>query len=240
NPSTTEALAGRHSRPSPNSGVNHRKNMAESLVASLKRLGTGYIDILYVQLWEYRIPIQEVMRALDDVVLAGKAPNVAVSDTPSWVVSSANTMADLRSLTPFTGFQTRYNLLSRSLESDIQPTCRYRPWYRALVNPRRRLPFGKASRDQKDSSNRHQGMVQTHFKDDQNWQILNEVKSIAKECNRKPAQVAINWILQKPGITSPLIGARTLEQLEDNLGTLEFTLSIEQMTRLDLVCNPKE
>src|SRR4051812_17817394 len=87
NPSTTEAIAGRFSRPNPNAGGNHRKNMVESLDASLKRLGTGYVDILYVHLWEYRTPIQEVMRALDDVVRAGKALYVAVSDTPSWVVS---------------------------------------------------------------------------------------------------------------------------------------------------------
>ncbi|CAO3569163.1 unnamed protein product [Mortierella alpina] len=241
NPSTTEAIAGRFSRPNPNAGGNHRKNMVESLDASLKRLGTGYVDILYVHLWEYRTPIQEVMRALDDVVRAGKALYVAVSDTPSWVVSSANTMADLRSLTPFIGFQTRYNLLNRSLESDIQPMCADMglgiiPWSILAEG----FLSGKHSKEKRDSSSKRQGIVKGHFKDDKNWQILDEVKAIAKECNRTPAQVAVNWMLQKPGITSPLVGARTLEQLEDNLGALEFTLSEEHMTRLDLVSNPKE
>ncbi|KAF9572239.1 hypothetical protein EC968_010105 [Mortierella alpina] len=241
NPSTTEAMAGRFNRPNPNAGGNHRKNMVESLDASLKRLGTGYVDILYVHLWEYRTPIQEVMRALDDVVRAGKALYVAVSDTPSWVVSSANTMADLRSLTPFIGFQTRYNLLNRSLESDIQPMCADMglgiiPWSILAEG----FLSGKHSKSKQDSSSKRQGFVKGHFKDDKNWQILDEVKAIAQECNRTPAQVSVNWMLQKPGITSPLVGARTLEQLEDNLGALDFTLSEGQMTRLDSVSNPKE
>ncbi|KAG0366834.1 aldo/keto reductase [Gamsiella multidivaricata] len=241
NPSATEALAGRFSRPNPNAGGNHRKNLVESLDGSLKRLGTGYVDILYVHLWEYRTPIKEVMRALDDVVRAGKALYVAVSDTPSWVVSSANTMADLRGLSPFIGFQTRYNLLNRSLESDIQPMCADHgigivPWSVLAEG----FLSGKHSRDQKASDSKRKGQVSAHFKDDKNWRILDEVKAIAQECNRTPAQVAVNWTLQKPGITSPLIGVRTLKQLEDNLGALEFTLTESQMARLDLVSNPKE
>ncbi|KAG0266911.1 hypothetical protein BG011_000050 [Mortierella polycephala] len=237
NPSTTEALAGRHTRINPNAGGNHRKNMVESLDASLKRLGTGYVDVLYVHLWEYRTPAEEVMRALDDVVRSGKALYVAVSDAPT-----ANTMANLRGLTPFIGFQTRYNLLNRSLESDIQPMCAdlgigIIPWSVLAEG----FLSGKHSKEGgKSSSSKRKGQVNSHFKHDKNWLILDEVKAIAKECNRTPAQVAVNWTLQKPGVTSPLIGARTFEQLEDNLGALEFTLSPEQMARLDSVSNPKE
>ncbi|KAF9995994.1 hypothetical protein BGZ65_008399, partial [Modicella reniformis] len=225
------------------SSGNHRKNLVESLDASLKRLGTGYVDVLYVHIWEYRTPINEVMRALDDVVRAGKAHYVAVSDAPSWVVSSANTMADLRGLTPFIGFQTRYNLLNRSLESDIQPMCAdlgigIVPWSVLAEG----FLSGKHTRDQKDSKSdsKRGGQVNAHFIHERNWRILDEVKAVAQECRRTPAQVAVNWILQKPGITSPLIGARTLEQLQDNLSALEFTLSQEQMTRLDNISNPSE
>lgn len=248
--------------------------MVESLDASLKRMGTGYVDILYVHLWEYRTPVQEVMRALDDVVRSGKAHYVAVSDTPSWVVSckfywtippncillcppvvtspslylhfmlpsspAANTMADIRGLTPFIGFQTRYNLLNRSLESDIQPMCSEHglgivPWSVLAEG----FLSGKHTRDQKDNSSKRQDQVHVHMKDDKNWAILEEVKAIAQECKRTPAQVATNWMLQKPGITSPLLGVRTLEQLEANLGALEFTLSPQQMARLDSVSNPR-
>ncbi|KAG0043393.1 hypothetical protein BGZ83_011464 [Gryganskiella cystojenkinii] len=240
NPYSTEAMVGRATRPNPNAGGNHRKNMVESLDASLKRLGTGYVDILYVHLWEYRTPVQEVMRALDDVVRSGKALYVAISDTPSWVVSSANTMADIRGLTPFIGFQTRYNLLNRSLESDIQPMCADHglgivPWSVLAEG----FLSGKHARDQKDQSSKRKDQVNPHMKDDKNWAILEEVKAIGKECQRSPAQVAMNWTLQKPGITSPLLGVRTLEQLQGNLGALEFTLSPEQMARLDAASNPK-
>ncbi|GJJ72985.1 hypothetical protein EMPS_05343 [Entomortierella parvispora] len=187
-----------------------------------------------------KTPVQEVMRALDDVVRSGKALYVAVSDTPSWVVSSANTLADLRGLTPFIGFQTRYNLLNRSLESDIQPMCADHglgiiPWSVLAEG----FLSGKHSRDQKDSTSKRQDQVSPHMKNHKNWAILDEVRAIATECNRTPAQVAMNWTLQKPGITSPLLGVRTLEQLEGNLGALEFTLSPQQMARLDFVSNPK-
>ncbi|KAG0244002.1 hypothetical protein BGX31_009958 [Mortierella sp. GBA43] len=236
NPATTEALAGRHTRPNPNAGGNHRKNLVETLDGSLKRMGTGYVDLLYVHLWEYRTPIFEVMRALDDVVRSGKALYVAVSDTPT-----ANTMANLRGLTPFIGFQTRYNLLNRSLESDIQPMCAdlgigIIPWSVLAEG----FLSGKHSREQLNADSKRKGQVNIHAKRERNWHILDEVKAIAQECNKTPAQVAVNWTLQKPGITSPLIGARTLEQLDDNLAALDFTLSDTQMARLDSVSNPVE
>ncbi|KAF9387922.1 hypothetical protein BGX21_000437 [Mortierella sp. AD011] len=241
NPSIGQVLAGEPSGRNPNAGGNHRKNLVETLDGSLKRMGTGYVDVLYVHVWEFRTPIFEVMRALDDVVRSGKAHYVAVSDTPSWVISSANMLADLRGLTPFIGLQTRYNLLNRSLESDLQPMCAdfgvgIIPWSVLAEG----FLSGKHSRDQIDQDSKRQVHVNSHSRNDRNWQILDEVKAIAKECNRTPAQVAVNWTLQKPGITSPLIGARTMEQLEDNLSALEFTLTEKQMARLDAVSNPKE
>lgn len=149
-------------------------------------------------------------------------------------------MAELRGLTPFIGFQTRYNLLNRTLESDIQPMCADHglgiiPWSVLAEG----FLSGKHTRDQKDLDSKRQNQVHTHMKEDKNWLILEEVKALAQECQRTPAQVAMNWTLQKPGITSPLLGVRTLEQLEGNLGALEFTLSPEQMARLDAVSNPK-
>ncbi|RGB35821.1 NADP-dependent oxidoreductase domain-containing protein [Rhizophagus diaphanus] len=137
----------------------------------------SYVDILYVHAYEYRTPIEEFMRSLDDVVRSGKVLYVAVSDIPSWALTRANIMAELRGWSPFIGLQTRYNLLDRSLEFDLQPAC-------------------------------------------------------------AELDVALNWIQQKPGITSPLIGARTVAQLEENLKSLEFTLTPEQMKRLDDVSQP--
>ena len=100
---------------------NSRKALVENIDESLKRLGVGYIDLLYVHAWEYRTPVEEVMRALDDVVRAGKALYVGISDAPAWVVSQANTIAQFRGWTPFVGLQTRYNLLDRSFEYDLGP-----------------------------------------------------------------------------------------------------------------------
>ncbi|KAG0004804.1 hypothetical protein BGZ79_008049 [Entomortierella chlamydospora] len=241
NPSFGEAYAGLTPSRNPNAGGNHRKNLVETLDGSLKRMGTGYVDVLYLHIWEYRTPIFEVMRALDDVVRSGKVNYVAISDTPSWVISSANTLAELRGLTPFIGLQTRYNLINRSLESDLQPMCAnfgvgIVPWS-ILADG---FLTGKHTRGQLDQGSGRQAHVDVHTKNEKNWQILDEVIAIAKECKRTPAQVAINWTLQRPGITSPLIGARSMAQLEDNLGALEFKLSEEQMDRLNTVSNPKE
>ncbi|KAI9239621.1 MAG: NADP-dependent oxidoreductase domain-containing protein [Podila humilis] len=223
-------------RPNPNAGGNHRKSLVETLDGSLKRMGTGYTDILYVHLWEYRTPVQEVMRALDDVVRSGKALYVGISDAPAWVTATGNTIAELRGLTPFIGMQTRFNMLNRSLEAEIQPMCAEHglgivPWGILAEG----FLTGKHTREQTASTKRH---VDGLLADPKNWRILDEVRAIAAECDKTPAQVALNWTMQKPGITSPLLGVRTMEQLEDNLGALEFKLSGEQMARLDLVSNP--
>ncbi|KAF9369888.1 hypothetical protein CPB97_003217 [Podila verticillata] len=217
-------------------GGNHRKSLVESLDASLKRMGTGYTDIIYVHLWEYRTPVQEVMRALDDVVRSGKALYVGISDAPAWVVSSANMLADLRGLTPFIAMQTRFNMLNRSLEAEIQPMCAEHglgivPWGILAEG----FLTGKHTREKTGETKRQ---VTGHAALPKNWRIVDEVKAIAAEVGKTPAQVALNWTMQKPGITSPLLGVRTMEQLEDNLGALEFTLSGEQMARLNAVSDP--
>ncbi|KAF9428632.1 hypothetical protein BGZ94_001655 [Podila epigama] len=155
--------------------------------------------------------------------------------------AAANTLADLRGLSPFIGLQTRYNMLNRSLESDLQPMCAEHglgivPWGILAEG----FLSGKHSKDEttSDPSSKRTDQVNALFKDPKNWRILEEVKAIALECQKTPAQVVLNWTMQKPGITSPLLGVRTLEQLEDNLGALEFTLTQEQMERLDTVSNP--
>ncbi|CAG8761118.1 12307_t:CDS:2, partial [Rhizophagus irregularis] len=228
-------------RFNPNFGGNHRKSLVENLDGSLKRLNMSYVDILYVHVYEYRTPIEEFMRSLDDVVRSGKVLYVAVSDIPSWALSRANTMAELRGWSPFIGLQTRYNLLDRSLEFDLQPACAelgvgILPW--SIVADG--FLTGKYKRETNinlKSDYRNRSII-NYSKDEKNWQILDEVIAISKEINRSPVQIALNWIQQKPGITSPLIGARTVAQLEENLKSLEFKLTPEQMKRLDDVSQP--
>ncbi|RIB27348.1 aldo/keto reductase [Gigaspora rosea] len=235
-------------RYNPNAGGNHRKCLAENLDESLKRLGTGYIDIMYVHVWEFRTPIEEVMRSLDDVVRSGKVLYVALSDAPAWVLSRANTMAELRGWSQFIGLQTRYNILNRSLECDIQTACAELdvgivPWgciaEGFLTGKYTRESVANLKTSDNMSSQRFNS-VKRSAANEQNWKILDEITAIAAETKRSPAQVALNWISQKPGITSPLIGARTKAQLVDNLGALEFKLTPEQMARLDDISVPKE
>jgi len=222
----------------PNGGGNHRKSMVESLNDSLKRLGTGYVDILYVHNYEYNTPIEEFMRALDDTVRSGKALYVAISDTPAWVASKANTIADLRGWSKFIGLQTRYNLLDRSLEFELGPMAHEEKMsilaWGILAEG---FLTGKHSKGEKlDVSGRNE-TVSNHFKNEKNIKILDEVIAIAKEIGRSPAQVSLNWILQRPSVI-PIFGAKTVSQLQDNLESLEFTLSKEQMKRLNTVSQP--
>ncbi|CAG8807602.1 8953_t:CDS:2, partial [Racocetra persica] len=219
--------------------------------------------LMYVHVWEYRTPIEEVMRSLDDVVRSGKALYVAISDSPAWVISRANAIAELRGWSPFIGLQTRYNLLNRSLEYDLLSACTELDFFfkksgggieiNMLIFTIKVgiIPWGcvaegfltgKYTRGSINSI-KNSGDIR-HLRDvslislagqEQSWQILDEVKAIAAETKRIPVQVALNWILQKPGITSPLIGARTKAQLVENLKALEFKLTPEQMTRLDAV-----
>jgi len=227
-------------RMNPNAGGNHRKSLVENLDASLKRLNMSYVDILYVHVYEYRTPVEEIMRSLDDVVRSGKSLYIAVSDIPSWALARANTMAELRGWSSFIGLQTRYNLLNRSMEFDLQPACAELnvgivPWacvaegFLTGKYKKESLPQSLGGRNRS---------VTAHAKYDKNWEILDEVIAISKEINRTPTQVALNWIQQKPGVTSPLIGARNVTQLEENLKTLEFKLTPEQMERLDKVSKP--
>ncbi|RIA83683.1 Aldo/keto reductase [Glomus cerebriforme] len=230
-------------RFNPNYGGNHRKSLVENLDASLKRLNMSYVDILYIHFYEYRTPIEEFMRSLDDVVRSGKVLYVAASDIPSWALACANTTAKLRGWSPFIGLQSRYSLLDRSLEFDLQPACAELdvgiiPWGIAAEG----FLTGKYTRESNTAlrTDYRNKSVSSHSKIEKNWKILDEVKAIAEEIGRTPVQVVLNWTQQKPGITSPLIGARTVTQLEENLKSLEFKLTPEQMKRLDEVSKPTE
>jgi len=219
-------------------GGNSRKSLVENIDESLKRLGLGYIDLLYVHAWEYRTPIAEVMRSLDDVVRSGKVLYTGISDSPAWVISKCNTLAEFRGWSPYIALQTRYNLLDRSHEFDLAPMASDLgigtvPWGSLAEG----FLSGKYKKGEPASSTRFR--VQSHTKSEQNWQILKVVQDIAQESNRTPSQVALNWLLNK-GCTSPLVGARTVAQLEDNLATLQFSLSPDQMARLDTVSAPQE
>lgn len=233
-------------RPSdPNSGGAHRKSMLASVEASLRQLGTDYIDLLYLNVWDPRTPVEEILRGLDDLVRQGKVLYVAISSAPAWQVSRMQTIADLRGWSPLVALEIEYSLIERTGERDLIPMARemglgvvsFSPlgggvltgkYGRADLNPTG--PVAGETAGSRKSLNAALGMVT-----ERTLAIADVVKEIASELGRTPAQVALAWTMRAPGVTAPIIGARTAAQLEDNLGALQVDLTPSQLARLDEV-----
>lgn len=207
----------------PNFGGNHRKNMMRSIEGSLQRLGTDHIDLLYLHMWDAMTPVEEVMRALDDLIRAGKVLYVGISDTPAWVVSQANVLADLRGWSRFVALQAPYSLADRALERDLLPMSEAHQmsvlaWgvlEGGELTGKYNAPTDEPRRS-KDTSERIKS-------------IASRLMELAEEIGRTPSQVAINWARQQPYRMIPILGARTEKQLQDNLGCLDFELAEEQI-----------
>ncbi|MEQ8860566.1 MAG: aldo/keto reductase [Pseudomonadales bacterium] len=213
-----------------NASGNSRKNMMDSVHASLKRLNTDYVDLYWVHARDYLTPIDEVMRGLDDLVRQGKVLYVGVSDTPAWVVSQANTLAELRGWSRFVGLQIRYSLVDRTVERELLPMARaldlaVTPW--GIVGSG--VLTGKYNK-RPDTDGRARAR---ELDTDRSLEIAAEVIAVAEELDATPSQVAIAWVRAGEGNIIPLVGARTVEQLDDNLGCLKVTLSEAQLARLD-------
>lgn len=213
-----------------NAAGNSRKNMMASAHASLKRLNTDYIDIYWVHIWDPLTPLEELMRGLDDLVRQGKVNYIGISDAPAWVVSRANTLAELRGWSSFAGLQVQYNLIERSVERDLLPMSRaldlcVTPWGPLASG----ILSGKYNKDAEAAGRaKMRGQI-----DDRSLAIAAEVIAVAEEIGATPSQVALSWVRQGPALIVPLVGARTVEQLKENLGCLNVTLSPEQMARLN-------
>ena len=213
-----------------NAAGNNRKNMMDSMHASLKRLRTDYIDLYWVHVRDFTTPIEEVMRGLDDLVRQGKVLYVGISDTPAWEVSRANTLAELRGWTPFVGLQVRYSLLDRAVERDLLPMAKALD---LTVTPWDTLGSGVLSgKYNRERDTRGRAALRGHI-EERDLAIAEEVVKVAAEIGRSPAQVALAWVRQGEGVIVPLVGARTLDQLNDNLGCLDFSLEPAHKTRLD-------
>jgi aryl-alcohol dehydrogenase-like predicted oxidoreductase len=216
-------------RDDPNFSGNHRKNMVQSLEASLKRLKTDAIDLYWVHAWDYMTPVEEVMRALDDMVRAGKILYVGISDTPAWIVAQANTLAELRGWSRFVGIQLQYSLIERNIERELLPLARgtdmaVMAWGALGVG----VLTGKYNRD---ASAEGRAALWGNISE-KNLRIAQAVSEIAEQIGRSPSQVALNWVRQQPGVIIPIIGAKKVAQAKDNLACLDFTLSEEQLARL--------
>jgi aryl-alcohol dehydrogenase-like predicted oxidoreductase len=173
------------------------------------------------------------MRALDDMVRAGKVLHIGISDTPAWVVSKANTLAELRGWTPFTAAQLRYSLIDRTAEADLLPMARH---FGMAVTPWSVLGAGVLTGKYNAETKPEVGRAKEGAaKVERNLEIARATAEVAAEIGCTPGQAAIRWMMQRPGTVIPLIGARNAEQLRDNLGALELELSAAQVERLDAV-----
>jgi aryl-alcohol dehydrogenase-like predicted oxidoreductase len=225
-----------------NGGGNHRKSMVRSVETSLQRLRTDYIDLLYLHVWDGTTPVEEILRAMDDLVRVGKVLYVGISDTPAWQISRMQAIADLRGWSPLVALQIEYSLVERTTERDLIPMADEMglgvvPWSPLGGG----LLSGKYSKQDflnKSASTGFQGSRKAGIETlgrftERNLQIVDEVKNVASEVQKSPAQVALAWLLSKSMVTSVLLGASKLAQLENNLGALETRLSADQIKRLD-------
>lgn len=227
-----------HNSKDVNLSGNHRKNLVQSVEKSLQRLQMDFVDILWLHGWDFTTPIEEVMRSLDDLVRAGKVLYIGASNTPAWVVSAANTLAREKGWTPFIALQIEYSLKERTPERDLLPMARafgltITPWAPLAGG----LLTGKYLQNGKGRGRLDIEQYEnlTEAENERQEKIAACVVFVAKECQRSPAQVALSWLLQQGKDIIPILGARTAEQLQDNLGCLTLTLSKEQMEKLNQV-----
>jgi aryl-alcohol dehydrogenase-like predicted oxidoreductase len=226
----------------PNASGNHRKNMQRSVEASLKRLQTDYIDLLYLHIWDSRTPVEEILRSFDDLVRAGKVQYVGVSDLPAWQASRMQAIAELRGWAPLVALQIPYNLTERAVERDLIPMAREMgmgvlPWS-PLAGGVLSGKYGQADLEQSSSGSldSRKGInLATGRLNERSLAIAAEASAIAAELKVTTAQVALAWTLLNPGVTATILGARTPAQLQDNLGALEVALEPKHIERLEAV-----
>lgn len=211
---------------------NSRKNMMESIEASLRRLQTDFIDLYWVHAWDQTTPTEELMRGLDDLVRSGKVRYIGLSDAPAWIVSRANTMAELRGWSSFVGLQIPFSLVERTVERELLPMAEamgmtVTPW--GVLGSG--VLSGKYNKDGKQSG--RAGMMGPIAEN--KLKIAATVIEVADEIGKTASQVSLAWARQGQGSIIPIVGARVVDQLKDNMGCLDITLSEEQMNKLNEV-----
>lgn len=230
----------------PNSGGNHRLNLARSIDTSLRQLATDRIDLLYVHAWDFTTSPEEVMRGLDDLVRSGKILYAGICNTPAWRVAQMQTLADLRGWSPLIALQIEYSLVERSVEHELIPMAEAMglgvlPWSPLGGG----ILTGKYSRS--DLTNENSASISAERKGviassghltESALKIADVVADIARESGATPSQVALAWTRQNPAVISPIMGARTLAQAEDNIRSLILSFTTDQLGRLNAVSAP--
>ena len=223
----------------PNGGGSGRKSIIAACENSLRRLQTDYIDLYWLHNWDVHTPIEETMAALEDLVRAGKVRYLGVSDTPAWKIAEANVTARFRGWSAFVGLQIEYSLLERTVEQELVPMARELGIGITSWSPLKSgVLSGKYTRSNAGQVKADRGSMADSALNEKTYAILDELHIVAKAHQSTVARVALAWVQAQPGVTSTIIGARRLEQLEDNLKALEVKLSDEELGRLDALTKP--
>jgi aryl-alcohol dehydrogenase-like predicted oxidoreductase len=218
-------------RDDPNAGGNHRKNLVQTLETSLRRLRTDRVDLLYLHMWDFTTPVEEIVRAMDDLVRAGKVLHVGFSDTPAWVVSQAVALAEVRGWTRPVAVQGPYSLLDRGIERDVLPMARTLGLGATLWGV---LEGGVLTGKYDDPSSSSEPRRYGNDAGTREIELGRLVRSVASELGITPAQVATAWVRQQDrGTMIPIVGSRSEAHVHDALGVLDVELPEDVMLRLD-------
>jgi aryl-alcohol dehydrogenase-like predicted oxidoreductase len=220
----------------PNAAGNHRKSMMQAVEASLKRLRTDYIDLYWVHIWDAITPVEEVMRGLDDLVRQGKVLYVGISDVPAWWIAQANTLADLRGWSRFIGLQIPYNLIERTVERELIPMAKALDIGVTAWSPLSNgVLTGKYHGHGGSELGRMNSETMKTFMPEQQraTRVVAAVKIVSEQTGCSMAQVALAWLRYRPVPVIPIIGARKLTQLQDNLASFDLELSAEHLKSLE-------
>lgn len=227
----------------PNEVGLSRKHILSAVEASLRRLGTSYIDLYQVHSWDSATPLEETLSTLDSLVKNGRVRYIGVSNYCGWQLQRAIDLSRQVGWEPFVCLQALYNLLDRSTEWELVPVCQneglglitWSPLRGGWLSGRYRRGVMEPLAGTRIQAAEEQGWSEAWsiYNNERTWSILDEVFAVAEEAGKTPAQVALNWLLQRPGVTSPITGVRTMAQLEINLGAVGWSLSDEHMARLN-------
>ena len=225
----------------PNDRGLSRKHVMQSIDASLKRLGTDYVDLYQIHRWDPNTPIEETMEALNDVVRAGKALYIGASSMYAWQFAKAQKVAESHGWSKFVSMQNHYNLVYREEEREMIPQCRDQgvgviPWSPLA----RGFLAGNRSATKQDETTRSKSDEFAHslYYKDSDFEVVEAVKQVAAERDVKPAQVALAWMLGKPFVSAPIIGASKMYQLDEAIGALEINLTTEEVKALEAPYEP--
>ncbi|MBI4926304.1 MAG: aldo/keto reductase [Anaerolineae bacterium] len=228
-------------------GVNEvglsRKHILDSVHASLRRLKTDYIDLYQVHAWDSATPLEETLSTLDGLVKAGKVRYIGASNYTAWQLQKAIDISGFRGWEPFICLQPLYNLLDRELEWELVPVCLNEgvgiiPWSPLRGGwlggrYRRGMQAPPEGSRVDDASKYNWSESWDKYATERTWTVLDRLFDVAAQSGKEPAQVALRWLMQKPGVTAPIIGVRSMRHLESNLGAAGWALTAEQMANLD-------